>query len=244
MPCPNRPVLQLLALPEPIEYEAATRLQERLVAERAAALLPDTLILCEHPPVITLGRSFHPENLREAPLDLEARGIRVRPAARGGDVTYHGPGQLVGYPIVELTRRGRDLHAYLRDLEEVLIRLLADYGLVGERVPGRTGVWVHHEKVAAIGVAVRRWVAWHGFALNVSTPVEAFAPIIPCGIRDRGVTSLERLLGRPVPRETLQEALVREMVAAFGYGETVPGDCARWLRLDQAGPGNHSGSPN
>lgn len=219
-----------------VDYDAATLLQEQLVAARRAGQIPDTLLLCEHPPVITLGRGFHPENLLLTPEQLGARGIQVRQAARGGDVTYHGPGQLVGYPIVDLappdgavptdprrqdrtssgTRPHRDVHAHLRGVEEVLIQLLAGYDLTGVRVPGRTGVWVGEAKVAAIGVAVRRWVTWHGFALNVGADLSAFDCIVPCGIRDRGVTSLSRLLGRPVTLVEVQDRLAELLRAPTG----------------------------
>jgi lipoyl(octanoyl) transferase len=184
-----------------IVYDAAVELQEWVHAARVAGTIPDVLLLLEHPPVITLGRGAHAEHLVAAPESLRARGVEVRETSRGGDITYHGPGQLVGYPIVSLEERGRDVHQYLRDLEEALIVALGDFGVVGGRVPGLTGVWVGNEKVAAIGVGVRRWVTWHGFALNVTTDLDAFSLIVPCGIRDRGVTSLSRLLGRTVARE-------------------------------------------
>lgn len=195
-----------------VEYDAAVALQERLHAARRAGTIEDTLLLLEHPAVITLGRSAHAENLLVDPVALERRGVQVREAARGGDVTYHGPGQIVGYPIMDLAGHRKDVHWYLRNLEETLIQVLTQFGIVGGRVKGLTGVWVGDEKVAAIGIGVRGWVTWHGFALNVSTEMDAFRMIVPCGISDRGVTSLERLLGEPVA----EEAVVAAILAGFG----------------------------
>ena len=196
-----------------VEYDRAVALQEALLLARQADRIPDTLLLLEHPPVVTLGRATQAHHLLAGEAELARRGIALRPAARGGDVTFHGPGQLVGYPIVDLTPRGRDVHRYLRDLESGLIAALARFGLAAGRVPGLTGIWVGNEKIAAIGIGVRRWVAWHGFALNVSVDLAYFQLIVPCGIGDRGVTSLARALGRSVQlAETL--APVAEGIAA------------------------------
>lgn len=199
-----------------VEYDEALALQERLHTARRAGTIEDTLLLLQHPAVITLGRSAHAENLLVDPAALERRGVQVRDAARGGDVTYHGPGQLVGYPIMDLAGHRKDVHWYLRGLEETLIFTLAQFGLVGGRVKGLTGVWVGEEKVAAIGIGVRGWVTWHGFALNVSTELDAFRLIVPCGIRDRGVTSLERLLGEPVPEASVVAAIEAGFGEVFG----------------------------
>jgi lipoate-protein ligase B len=178
--------------------------------------LPAELLLCEHdPPTITLGRSARAENILAAPQALHRAGIEVHEASRGGDVTYHGPGQLTGYAILSLAERGRDLHRYLRDLEEVVLRVVADFGLDGRREDGRTGVWVGQEKVAAIGVAVRRWVSYHGFALNVCCEMEHFRLIVPCGIADKPVTSLSRLLDRPVGLEEVRPRVVRRFSEVF-----------------------------
>lgn len=219
-----------------VPYDEAVALQEGLHEERRQGRSPDVLLLLQHPPVITLGRGADAGNLLAPRALLESRGVEVREAARGGDITYHGPGQLVGYPIVDLNAHGRDVHRYLRDVEEALIRALGSFGLQGERVPGRTGVWVGGEKVAAIGIGVRQWVTWHGFALNVSTDLDAFQFIVPCGIGDAGVTSLERLLGRPVLEEEAVEAVVRSFGAVFGLkptrvggrGATDYADCTDW----------------
>jgi lipoate-protein ligase B len=186
-----------------VPYDDAVALQERLLVRRAAGEIPDTLLLLEHPPTITLGRGANRANLLLSETELARQGIELREAARGGDVTYHAPGQLVGYPIFDLDARGRDLHRYLRGIEAALIAALTGFGVCGATAPGFTGVWVGLEKIAAIGVGVRRWVSWHGFALNVALDPSAFAPIVPCGIRDRGVTSLH-LHARPHP--TLEEA--------------------------------------
>jgi len=202
-----------------VAYEPALRLQEHLV-ERVKRATDERayLVLVEHvPPVITLGRSTRGAPLVASRERLRAEGIEVHQSSRGGDVTYHGPGQVVGYPILRLDLHGRDVHRYLRDLEEALIRLLARFGVEGRRAAGLTGVWVGGEKVAAIGVAVTRWVSYHGFALNVSTNLGHFDLIVPCGIRGCGVTSLERLLGRKVSVAEVQAPLVECLVEVFGF---------------------------
>ncbi|MGB3087506.1 MAG: lipoyl(octanoyl) transferase LipB [Phycisphaerae bacterium] len=200
-------------------YEPALRLQCRLLEEvKAAEEERAYLVLVEHdPPVITIGRGARGEHVVATRERLAAEGIEVHEASRGGDVTYHGPGQVVGYPILRLDLHGRDIHRYLRDLEEVLIRLLGCFGVEGRRREGLTGVWVGEEKIASIGVAVRRWVTYHGFALNVATNLSHFDLIVPCGIRGVGVTSLERLLGRAVPVAEVKPGLVECMVEVFGF---------------------------
>jgi len=198
-----------------LPYGEAVALQERLHAARLAGRIPDVLLLLEHPPVITLGRGAHAENLLVDAAALAARGVEVHEAARGGDVTYHGPGQLVGYPIVDLNPRGRDVHSYLRDVEEALILALSRWGIEAGREAGLTGVWVGREKVAAIGIGVRRWITWHGFALNVSADLDPFGLIVPCGIRDRGVTSLARLLGRDVASAEAREVVTGAFAQTF-----------------------------
>jgi len=207
-------------------YAPTLRLQERLVAEvRAADPERAYLVLVEHePPVITLGRGADAANIVASRLRLEAEGVEIHKAGRGGDVTYHGPGQLVGYPILRLDLHGRDVHRYLRDVEEVLIRLLARFGIAAGRSEGRTGVWVGREKVAAIGVAIRRWVTYHGFALNVCPNLRHFGLIVPCGIRDKGVTGLEKLLGRPVQVAEVKAPLVECVVDVFGFAGASAGE--------------------
>ncbi len=182
----------------PIRYDDATRTQERLVKRRAADEIPDLLWLLEHPPTVTWGTRGGDEHLRLPRAEYASRGIAIVPSRRGGDVTFHRPGQLVGYPIVQLSGDERDLHAYLRRVEEALLGVLADYEIVGRRVDGRTGVWVGPDaaprKIAAIGIRAQQWVTSHGFALNVERDLDGFDTIVPCGISDAEVTSLEREL--------------------------------------------------
>lgn len=211
-----------------VPYGEAVELQERIRQARQQGGIPDVLLLLQHPPVITLGRAADPSHLLVDREALARRGVEVCETARGGDVTYHGPGQLVGYPIFSLVERGRDVHRFLRDVEEALIVALARFGIEGGRVPGLTGVWVGSEKVAAIGIGVRHWITWHGFALNVSTDLDAFGLIVPCGIRDRGVTSLERLLGRRVEEEEVTGAVVSGYSEVFGAQATYPPGPPPW----------------
>ena len=200
-----------------VPYEQAWAWQRELVAQRAAGAREDTLLLLEHPPTITLGRGAHREHLLVPPDELARRGVALVETDRGGDVTYHAPGQIVGYPILKLSRHGGDVLRYLRDLEEVLIRALATYGLRGERAAQLTGVWVGGAKVAAIGVRVSAsGVTSHGFALNVATDLAYFAAIVPCGIHGAGVTSLAALLGRPLAVEEVAPVCARAVAAALG----------------------------
>ena len=199
-----------------VPYGEGLEIQARLVSERQAGRIPDTLLLLEHDPVFTLGRTARAENVLLPEQALRARGFEVFETGRGGDVTYHGPGQVVGYPILELPPDRRDIHRYVRDLEEVMIRTCADYGVEARRAPGLTGCWVDDAKIGAIGVRIARWVTSHGFAFNVSNDLAPFALIVPCGIRDRGVTSLERLLARAVPLEEVMDALAGYLAAVFG----------------------------
>jgi lipoyl(octanoyl) transferase len=183
-----------------VPYARALELQADLVRERAAGRIPDRLLLLEHPHVLTLGRDSHPEHVVVDRARLQALGVELYEAGRGGDVTYHGPGQLVAYPILDLAPDRCDLHRYVRDLERALIATLAEYGIAAHAVPGRTGAWVHRDgqpdaKVAAIGVRVARWITSHGIALNVRTDLRYFDLIVPCGLRDSGVTSMVELVG-------------------------------------------------
>jgi lipoyl(octanoyl) transferase len=200
-----------------VPYQEAVDLQARLVDDRKAGRIPDQLLLLQHPPVITLGvKTRHDRShLLETPEALAKRGVDLFETGRGGDVTYHGPGQLVGYPIVDLRPDRCDVHQYVRDLEETLIRTVARFGVAAHRVAGLTGVWVGDEKIAAIGVRIAGWVTSHGFALNVSTNLDHFSLIVPCGIVGRGVTSLERLVG-PVPMALVESAVIDEFGAVFG----------------------------
>ena len=198
-----------------ISYADGLELQANLVARRQAGEVPDTLLLLEHEPVFTLGRSARRENVLLSEEALRERGFALFDTGRGGDVTYHGPGQVVGYPILDLSPDRRDVHRYVRDLEEVMIRTCADYAIPAGRVAGLTGTWVGQEKIGAIGVRIARWVTSHGFAFNVSTDLAPFGLIVPCGIQNRGVTSLERLRGRPVPLDEVMDRLTGHLAAVF-----------------------------
>lgn len=194
-----------------ISYAEGVVLQKDLVAARQQERIPDTLLLLEHDPVITLGRTARRENVLLDEAALARQGVAVAESGRGGDVTWHGPGQVVGYPIVRLAPDRKDVHRYVRDLEEVMIRTCADYGVVAGRVKGLTGCWVGAGKIGAIGVRIARWVTSHGFAFNVCPDLAAFDMIVPCGIRDRGVTSLERLLGTAPPLSEVGDRLAAHL---------------------------------
>ncbi len=224
-----------------LAYGEALELQRRLAEDRLARRLAnDLLLLLEHPPVVTLGRGTREASLPLDPENLRRRGIEVFEVERGGDVTYHGPGQLVGYPIFDLREHREDLHWYLRQLEEALIRALATFGIPAERNPGYTGVWTRGRKIASIGVHAKQWVTWHGFALNVTTELSAFDLIVPCGIPGVVMTSVAKETGQQTPRRqdakegaggwmperqedqeklgsAVREAVVRAFVEVFGY---------------------------
>ncbi|MBI2816162.1 MAG: lipoyl(octanoyl) transferase LipB [Acidobacteria bacterium] len=206
-----------------VPYGEALALQRELAARRKAHEIEDTLLLLEHNPVITFGRNAKREHLISNPAVLEQQGIEVVETERGGDVTYHGPGQLVGYPILDLSLIRKDVVWYVRTLEEVLIRASADFGVEAQRVKGFTGVWVNGAKLAAIGVHISRWVTSHGFALNVETDLGNFRHIVPCGITACAVTSLRQLLRVPVNRSAVEERIIAHMGELFGF-ETRHGD--------------------
>jgi len=201
-----------------IPYREALELQRHAVSALVSGASADAIYFAEHEPVLTVGRAGRSASLRANPALLSARGVEVIPVERGGDITYHGPGQIVAYPIVALDGlpAGRDLHRYLRDLEEVLIGTLGGYGIRAGRRPPHTGVWVEDRKVAAIGVAVRRWVTLHGFALNVDPDLSHFDWIHPCGIRDLGVTSMRVLLGEAPPRDEILARLRESFARIWG----------------------------
>jgi lipoyl(octanoyl) transferase len=200
-----------------IAYDDALTLQRSLVEQRRAGSVADVLLLVEHPPVLTLGvrGDGGRSHILASDTELAARQIEIFETGRGGDITYHGPGQIVGYPIVDLNPDRRDVHKYVRDLEEVLIRVAGDYGIRASRIDGLTGVWVGDEKLAAIGVRIQRWITSHGFALNHTTDLTHFSLIVPCGIADRGVTSLERL-GCTASRDEVESAIVMHFADVFG----------------------------
>ena len=200
-----------------VAYSRALALQRALVEDRRAGRAGDRLLLLEHPHVLTLGvrGDGGRSHIVATPEALNLRGVELHETGRGGDITYHGPGQIVGYPILDLQPDRGDVHRYVRDLEEVLIRTAADYGISAHRVDGLTGVWVGREKLAAIGVRIARWITSHGFAFNVNTDLEYFNLIIPCGIADGGVTSVARLLGRPVDTVEVADRIVAHFANVF-----------------------------
>jgi lipoyl(octanoyl) transferase len=207
-----------------IGYAEARDLQQRLVAARKVGAAPDVLLLCEHPHVLTLGRNGRIQNLRVPQSSLDGLGVEFHHSNRGGDVTYHGPGQIVGYPILQLAEIRRDVVWYVRQLEEVMTQAAAAFGVQAFRVPGRTGVWTRpaagaasiEEKLGAIGVHISRWVTSHGFAFNVCTDLSYFDLIVPCGIADCRATSLEKLLARPVSTAEVLPVIAAEFGRAFG----------------------------
>jgi len=208
-----------------IGYERAWDLQKRIVAARKLALIPDVLLICEHPHVITMGRNGRSEHLLASEEMLRARGVEFHSTNRGGDITYHGPGQIVAYPILNLAEIRRDVGWYVRQLEEAMIRTTAEFGISAERREGRTGIWVEvsdadgsltEEKLGAIGVHISRWVTSHGLAYNVSTDLNYFDLIVPCGIAGKRATSLMRLLNRAIEMKDASPKLVRHLAESFG----------------------------
>jgi lipoate-protein ligase B len=200
-----------------VDYAGAWELQRTLVDLRAAGRIPDLLLLLEHPRTLTMGRRYREEHLLVPRETLLARGFALFDVDRGGDVTYHGPGQLVGYPIFDLNDHGRDLHLYIRKVEEALIRALSTLGIRGIRHPPHTGVWVEDRKIAAIGIKVSRWIASHGFALNVSTDLEDFRTIVPCGIHDSAVTSVHFESGRGIRIEEMIPPIIAGFDSVFEF---------------------------
>lgn len=224
----------------PTSYRTGLVLQEELVRLRAAGHTGDWLLYPDHPPVLTVGRGGRADSVIADAETLAARDIEIHQVARGGDVTWHGPGQLVGYLICDLERQGRDLHRFLREIEEALIQAVGRVGVLAERSSGRTGVWTGGEKLASIGVAVRKWVSYHGFALNVSPDLNAFDLIHPCGLRGIHMTSLARKLGDRAPDVARAGTLVADMMAQglgyTGWTEVPAADLRRmvfkWYSLD------------
>jgi len=206
------------------EYGEAYRLQKELSRKRLAGELPDTLLLLEHPPTITIGKSGKLENILVSSEDLGSRGISLFFTDRGGDVTYHGPGQLMVYPVIDLRQRDRDIHAYVRDLEEVIMATLARFSILGQRNPRHPGVWVDGAQIAAIGIAVRKWITMHGIAVNVSPDLTHFGLINPCGLAGVPVTSISELTGQQVSLQTAAETVLAEFARVFGVvtAESVP----------------------
>ena len=203
-----------------VKYAAGCELQKLLVEGRKAGRVPDVLLLCAHPPVITLGRNGDASNLKVSERVLKQMGVEYRPTDRGGDITYHGPGQIVGYPILDLTEHRRDVRWYVSQLEEVMIRVATNFGVSAHRAEGMHGVWVDtprgSEKLGALGVHLSRWVTSHGFAFNVATDLRHFDLIVPCGIEGKKATSLEKLLGRGVDVEEVKTQVVKHFGDVFG----------------------------
>jgi lipoyl(octanoyl) transferase len=201
-----------------VEYGTAYRLQKNLHQQRVAGEIGDTLLLLEHPPTITVGKAGSIENILVPRETLHQKGISLYFTDRGGDVTYHGPGQLVGYPILDLSSRGGDLKRYVRNLEEVLVRTLEDFSVKASRDPHHVGVWIGDKKIAAIGLSIKDWVTTHGFALNVCTDLECFSLIHACGFKDRKTTSMQDLLAYPPAMDQVIEGLLRHFFEIFDSG--------------------------
>ena len=199
-----------------VPYADGLELQRRLVEDRKADRISDTLLLLQHPHVLTVGvKKDGKEHILATPERLSSLNVDVFETGRGGDVTYHGPGQLVGYPIIDLNPDRRDVHKYVRDLEEVMIRVCADYGLSADRVKGFSGAWIKDEKIGAIGVRISRWITSHGFAFNVNTNLDHFSLIVPCGISNRGVTSLQKATARDLSVADAEDAVIRHFCDVF-----------------------------
>lgn len=200
-----------------VPYSEALALQRGLVEERRENRVPDLLLLLQHPRVITFGVKGDGgrANVRATSDRLAELGVELSETGRGGDVTYHGPGQIVGYPILDLKPDRCDVHRYVRDLEDVMIRLCADYGVAAGRIKGLTGTWVGSEKIGAIGVRISRWITSHGFAFNVTTNLDDFQLIVPCGIAGHGVTSLEKAIGRPLAIAEVEDRVIDHFAAVF-----------------------------
>jgi lipoyl(octanoyl) transferase len=207
-----------------ISYAEGLELQRDLVERRRRGEIPDQLLLLQHPPVITLGVKARNDrsHVLATPERLREVGVELHETGRGGDVTYHGPGQLVGYPILDLKPDRCDVHRYVRDLEEAMIRAARELGVEAARVGGLTGIWVGAEKLAAIGVRISRWITSHGFAFNVTTDLSHFNLIVPCGISDRGVTSLRRLLGHDIAMDEVEAVMVKAFCEVFDAVPLVP----------------------
>lgn len=198
-----------------MDYKKAYNFQLELLEKRYQNKINDTLLLVEHPPVFTIGASGTRDNIIVADELLKKAGIEVFKTNRGGDITYHGPGQIVGYPILNLKEHKQDLHWLLSSYEEVFIRLLKEYDIQAQRIKGLTGVWVGNNKITAIGVGVKHWITYHGFAFNINPNLEHFSYIIPCGIKNKGVTSLKKVIGSEVNKEDLIQNLIKFFAQTF-----------------------------
>jgi len=200
-----------------IEYQEAYKLQRTLHQQRVEGKIPDVLLLLEHPPTITIGKSGTLDNVLVSRERLAQEGMSLYFTDRGGDVTYHGPGQLVGYPIVDLRERGRDIHWYVHSIEEVILRTLRGFSIDGDRDKCHPGVWVNEEEIAAIGLSLRKWVSMHGFALNINIDLEHFSFINPCGFSDRRATSMSEIVGSRVPMQDATNSLISHFYEVFDF---------------------------
>jgi lipoyl(octanoyl) transferase len=211
-----------------VDYAAAHRLQKQLQAKRIAGEVPDTVLLLEHPPVLTMGRSAKEQHIIAQPDALEAQGISVHEVGRGGDVTYHGPGQLVAYPIIDLKPDRRDVRKYMWSLEEAMIRTCKEFGLSATRIGGLNGAWIGDRKVGAVGVRISRWVTMHGLALNANSDLSHYELIVPCGIQDKAVTSISAELGRTIGVPDVADPLARHFAELYDaeveWRDALPGD--------------------
>lgn len=207
-----------------ISYKEAWDLQKEIFSKRVSGEVEDYLLLLEHPNTYTLGKTAHRENLKGSEEYLKVNNISVYDIDRGGDITYHGPGQIVGYPIINLNNWFKDTHKYLRALEEVIIKTCIDYGLNSERNTKHTGVWIGEKKIAAIGIKVSRWITMHGFAFNVNTDLNLFNGIIPCGIQDKSVTSLKQELKKEISIQEVKEKLLKIFTELFEYTSVISKD--------------------
>ncbi len=203
------------------DYQETYKIQKKLIKERFEGKIPDTLILVEHPSVFTIGRSGSRKNILTPLEKLKEEGMQVYEIDRGGDITYHGPGQIVGYPVIDLRKHGKDIHLYLRKLEEVIIKLLKDFSIEAGRIKDMTGVWVNNKKIASIGIGVSKWVTYHGFSLNIDPNMKYFAMINPCGL-GKPVTSMKEQLNSKCPeRREIEEKLAGTFAEVFSKGSLV-----------------------
>ncbi|MBI2427442.1 MAG: lipoyl(octanoyl) transferase LipB [Ignavibacteriales bacterium] len=218
------------------KYADAWELQKQIFTARLEQRIGDVLLLTEHDHVYTLGKAANDNHLLAKDEELSKKGVDVFWIDRGGDITYHGPGQIVGYPIIDLNKQYNDIHRYLRDIEEVIIRSLSEYGIVSGREPEFTGVWVKEEKIAAIGVKVSKWITMHGFALNVNTDISFYNRIIPCGIFHKGITTLQNLLGKEIVLEDVHQKLVNHFASLFHWEvkQISRGELTTMLRYNEA----------
>ena len=213
-----------------VDYKEAWDLQKKIFELRRGNQIPDTFFMLQHPHTYTLGKVADKSNLLSSEEQLKDAGVSVYEIDRGGDITYHGPGQIVGYPIISLSGWKEDTHLYLRSLEEVIIQTLSSYGIESERNPKYTGVWIGDRKIAAIGIKVSRWITMHGFAFNINTDLSFFNGIIPCGIKEKEVTSLQKELGREIDIEEVKNILLEKFTEVFGYSSYSVNEKDKYLK--------------